>query len=506
VTSTDRYQITHVIQVLETLVGSLDPISLARDLVTVVEVVAVPPPGDPAALRALAQGFRTAGPAVAGLSDEVRALGRSRLPQAWSGPGGERAETVVSATADLVGTAGPALSQVATALDAHADTVATLLARHSALHKELHDAWHDATHVSVLGFDVPMADPLALGRLAGSVVELITGCIGVYRRSLDAADELRGQLSDVAGRALASAALPTGTAAAGAVVLAGTTVGGPAGYDNTIVTDAQARQAAQRRDALDPADRSTVDTLLAAATSPQERAYLVKAFAAGHDVADLVAFHAQIQGRDPQWLRDHLSLIDPAVPGMLSYDGQPVVQVNENTCGSASILMARAMTDPLYAFGLTTGGSPDDPAAGTGAAFAARLRAEQLRIHDATNTLWPESLGTTPWGVAGELNRHADALGTRYDWRVVDDTNDRSVNPALADAVTAVDHGYPVPVLIGDSYPAHYVLAVAHEGQDVVLYNPSAGSVVRVSEQDFLDGRLDPVGFPHVQGVVTPAG
>jgi hypothetical protein len=167
--------------------------------------------------------------------------------------------------------------------------------------------------------------------------------------------------------------------------------------------------------------------------------------------------------------------------------------------------MARALADPLYALYLTNGGGAGDNPPNAGALFGDRLRAEEQRIHDSTNLVWPQSLGTPPWGVSDELNLHREAFGTDFTWRLVDDTDSGSVNQALRDAVTAVDGGQPVPVLIGDSVPRHYVLMVGHDGDDLLFYNPS-GAVTRVSEQDFRDGNMSALGFRHVQGVITPTG
>jgi hypothetical protein len=62
-----------------------------------------------------------------------------------------------------------------------------------------------------------------------------------------------------------------------------------------------------------------------------------------------------------------------------------------------------------------------------------------------------------------------------------------------------------VPILLGGPVPRHYVLVVGHSGGDVLLYEPTGGRTVRVSEPDFLDGRLrEPAGFDHVQAVVLP--
>ena len=183
------------------------------------------------------------------------------------------------------------------------------------------------------------------------------------------------------------------------------------------------------------------------------------------------------------------------------YRASRVKQTDDTTCGSMAILMARALADPMYALYLTTGDSTK-PAAASAEQFQARLAAEEHRIHDATNRFWPQRLGSTPSGVSNELNRHADALGTRYEPRMVT----RALgSPALSDAVTAAYGAQLVPVLIGDVIPRHYVLLIGHDEGDLLIYEPLHARLVRLSEQDFLQGNVGALGYPHVFAVITPS-
>ena len=259
----------------------------------------------------------------------------------------------------------------------------------------------------------------------------------------------------------------------------------------------QAARVATRLVDASPADRARVE---AAATGP-DRPYVLEAFAAGHSADEVVRFAELIRGRSPDWLSTHLSLIDPAEPGPVTYNGSRVRQTDETTCGSMVILMARAIADPLYTLYLTTGDS-NDPAEATAARFHARLVTEEHRIHEATNTFWPQRLGSTPAGVSGELNRHADALGTRYDVRLIGRARG---NPALRDAVTAAQNGQPVPVLIGNWIPRHYVLLIGRDEGDLLVYEPTKGRVVRVGVQAFLDGSVSALAYQHVKAVITPS-
>jgi len=284
--------------------------------------------------------------------------------------------------------------------------------------------------------------------------------------------------------------------AAGAIVLAGLVPrnGEP------VHPESQAARAAKRLAGASPAERARVQAALAAA-GPEQRPYVLQAFAAGHSADEVARFAQLIRGRTPEWLRTHLTLIDPSGLGSVTYQASPVKQTDDTTCGSMAILMARAMADPLYALYLTTGDSTDPAAAGA-AQFEARLATEEQRIHDATNHFWPQRLGSTPSGISNELNRHADALGTWYEPQLVTRARGSS---ALRDAVATADGAQPVPVLIGDWIPRHYVLLVGRDGGDLLFYEPTHATLTRVSEQGFLDGNLGALGFQHVYAVITPS-
>jgi hypothetical protein len=272
------------------------------------------------------------------------------------------------------------------------------------------------------------------------------------------------------------------------------------GNRGPVRTESTATRAAERLDSASPADRARVQATLAAAASV-DRPYLVQAWAAGHSADDIATFARLIRGRRPAWLRTHLSLIDPNWSGSATYRSSPVEQTDDTTCGSMTILVARAVTDPLYALYLTTGDSADRADA-SAAHFQARLTAEEHRIHNATNRFWPQWLGSTPAGLSSELNRHADALGARYEPRLVTGAGDTS---ALRDAVEAAGNHQPVPVLIGNWIPRHYILLIGRDGSDLLVYEPGYATVDRVSAQSFLDGKIDLIGFHHIYSVVTPA-
>jgi hypothetical protein len=162
-----------------------------------------------------------------------------------------------------------------------------------------------------------------------------------------------------------------------------------------------------------------------------------------------------------------------------------VRQTDGFTCGPTSAMVAGALLDPGYAAALDT----------TPAGFAL----EQRRIHRASNRLWPRALGTTPLGVAAAISKHSGPLGVRYGWRIFKGRRDD-----LADAIAAIDTGWPVAVLIGNVIPRHWVLAREHPEPAVLrVYNPAWGRTVDV-DPDQLRRREARLGFPRVFALVLP--
>ncbi|WP_018352240.1 hypothetical protein [Longispora albida] len=299
-----------------------------------------------------------------------------------------------------------------------------------------------------------------------AALELAAGARGPlarYRAVRLAQDELLGRLAEYQGRARVQALTEAGCPPEDARLYAGR------------VNVRQWRAAGALR----------TGEMLAAASGPVERSYLIKALACDHPIAAVEAFADLVRGKPESWLDRHLRLVNPLVTGPVRFEDVPVQQCDGTTCGSMVVLLTRTINDPVYALRLTGE-----------VGFATRLALEQRRIHRATNSLWPQALGTTPWGLS-------KALGYACRWKIVDDTDPLSVSSALLACLRALYAGEVVPVLIGDAYPRHYVLLIGHDRPDLIFYNPS-GEVLRVPESDFLGGRLGMLGFRHAQAIVLP--
>ncbi|WP_250033788.1 hypothetical protein [Paractinoplanes maris] len=269
-----------------------------------------------------------------------------------------------------------------------------------------------------------------------------------------------------------------------------------------ILSAAQVDRAAALRDRLPTAGRDRLDTVLAAA-SPAVQGYLAAAFAAGHSVAEIGSFAATVKGRSPYWLRSRLRPIDAMGAGAVQFRGSRIGQYNDTTCGPTAVLAARMYVDPLYALYLTTGGQPDTVEESE-ERFRQRLAGEEQQIHDDTDVLWPQLAGTPPWGLSTRLSRDPAALGSRYRWRPALPVPgaDRAV---LRQALTAANRGLPVPVLIGDVVPRHYVLLLRHDDAGAWFYEPTAAEIVVVPRRDLERRDFGRLGYPRLAGVILPS-
>ncbi|MGQ0778574.1 MAG: hypothetical protein ACT4NY_29875 [Pseudonocardiales bacterium] len=502
--SDDYGQLTTILQRLGELGSLLNPRTLVSTVTELIREIATPPPGDPGKLEDLAAAFRTAANAIEPIGDEVRTLGTHQLPDVWGGVAGGAAAHVMTATADVVAATPIAFQDTANTLETLAETVRELQRRHGELHQGLYDAYHDATHVAGL----PIPDPFALNDLARAVGELIAGARQVYTDAITAADTAAASFADITGRARTGAGVTGGLRAADAVLLAGEQVsisGLGDDYDAAVLTPAQLTRAGQRLDAMNSAERARTEDLLSRAGSRTERAYLLETIAAGHSGTTLTQFADKIRDKEPEWLHSHLNLIDPGGPGTHWRFGAIVDQYDNTTCGTTSLMVTRATADPLYALTFTEGIENINDEDARFDEFERRFSAEQARVHDETNVLYPQFIGTSPMGMADWMNRHTDATGTTYSYQLIDDTDQREISGALRDVVTAVDQGHPVPILVGGAYPAHYVTVVGHQGNDLLIFEPTRGVTARVPTEDFINGNMGKAaGFDHVQAIVAP--
>lgn len=159
------------------------------------------------------------------------------------------------------------------------------------------------------------------------------------------------------------------------------------------------------------------------------------------------------------------------------------------TCGPSVAVMAGALLDADYGTLLFSGHS---------GAAQQWFDAEQGRVHQAVNMVWPRALGTTPAGMARAITARSRSRGVRYRWRPARRAD------ALTDVSAALSAGLPVAMLIGAAIPRHWVLFTAIDGAVLRCYEPSGGHLHAVAVDAVREGRLDALGFPRAFAFVLP--
>lgn len=155
------------------------------------------------------------------------------------------------------------------------------------------------------------------------------------------------------------------------------------------------------------------------------------------------------------------------------------------TCGPAVAVVAGALLDPAYRAKL---------------AGPSWFDAEQARVHDLLNRVWPRRLGATPMGMAKAMSGHAAPYGVRYGWRLC-----RGRRDALTDVLAEVGAHWPVAMLVGRVIPRHWVLIVEVAGSDRLrCYEPSSGEIRDVDAAAVRGARLRGLGFPRAFAFVLP--
>jgi hypothetical protein len=164
--------------------------------------------------------------------------------------------------------------------------------------------------------------------------------------------------------------------------------------------------------------------------------------------------------------------------------------------------MARLDGDEAATRATGSGGSR----AGVAIGFEARYDARQREVHRQSARLWPRMLGTTPWGMAAWLRRHAPGAGP-YRVRLVDDASAADVEDAIAVTGAVLATGRPVPLLVGSLVPRHYVLALGVQGDGRWrVYEPTSGHVRALDPRLVRERRLAPVlGYDRLHAVLLPA-
>ncbi|MFI9425656.1 peptidoglycan-binding protein [Streptomyces achromogenes] len=472
------------------------------------------PQGDPATLEALGKRYRGQVDKAGDLHDRVNKVARKGLPEVWTGKTSVLAADGVAAAARAATDMAEAFDGGAKALYALADALghaqrqdADGRARLEQAKRQLgpKDGFFDIVDRMIETDEEKQA--LVSARSAAT-----EGVDLMHKAAVAADDAVRAATRDLnkwAAEARAGKLRTGGLSAVDRLMLADTSGKAGAAEYNEILTAGDLERSGRAMDRLPAADRARMDQLLAGAGSPQEKAYLMKALAAGHSVDDIETFGRKIHGKDPAWLQQHLSPIvtqgdslkDEGVDAgsganvntdLQSFRGQQWAQGGdgrEGTCVASSTVTARAMVDPVYALSLTGGpsGQENDPAA-----FRRRLVDEQHRVHT-------EGHGGANWdgmvleGKTEVVNKEiSPETGSAYELHEVKSADAR--RNVLPEIEKAVAEGRPVPIGV-EGYEAdgtrhgHAMMIIGQEGDKLEIYNPW-GQTTWVSEDDFVNGGM----------------
>ncbi|OEJ43521.1 peptidoglycan-binding protein [Streptomyces agglomeratus] len=521
----------------EKLAGHQRSIAGADDKNTLIEAIrdalnVSAPVGSPSTLDDIAKRYAKQADEARDVQDRVEQVALTGLPDAWVGSTGARAQEVVSAAARAAAQMDEAIRGARRALILLSDALTTAQSEDKGGREQLREALgmlggEDGFFDDMVEKDAEEAERLRARNIASAGAKTMHAAA---EKADDAAREAARDLNKFAAEARAGRMKTDNISAADRLVLADIGVAGKDPETNELLTANDLERSGKAMERMNAQDQAKFERMLAESKSPQERAYLVKALAAGHDMNAVSEFRDKIHGKDPAWLQRHLTPVTTAGDSMdnegLNPDGS-----NKNTdqhafkgekwsqdaptCVPSTVVTGRAVVDPLYALELTGGpsGQEDDPAA-----FRERLHDEQMRLHedgDGANE-YDFPFGSTPAGMDEEgkttitNNEMSPHTGSEYTYQETASADAR--REVLTDVEKSVAEGKPVPITVegkdknGD-YVGHSMMIVGQEGNMLQVYNPW-GTTTWISEDDFINGNMQKASdnrLPNASGVHLPA-
>jgi uncharacterized protein YukE len=449
------------------------------------------PDGDPEYIEGKASDFTKAAKGVETAHGDIRSVGRAGLPATWVGEAGSKASEVTNAAAY----SADEMSQKFRSAGKELRLLAAGIREAKAAHRTGVQALHTAANQ--LGEPATLASDDDAEKARSTALSGLRQLRAAVARAEEAGDTAARALNKLASEARAGKLDGGHLSAADRVVMADAAAPGGARDENEILTAADLHRSGAYLDRMGEADRRQVDMMLDDAKSPQERAYVMKAVATGHNVDEVRSFRDQIHrfGDSPMWLQRHLTpMVNRPGDSRRSGDQNAIVRFGPklweqkgSTCVAMSTVTAHAQTDPTYALKLTTGGRPGDPAHDNPDAFEQRLRAEEHRVYETReDTSVDEGMTDAESEVIAdsEIGSHT---GGDYDNRHLDDSGDRE--DVLSDIRRSVYEGKPVPVSVRGDVEGHHMMIIGEEGGKLQIYNPW-GFTTWVDEGDFVRGDI----------------
>ncbi len=265
---------------------------------------------------------------------------------------------------------------------------------------------------------------------------------------------------------------------------------------------------------LSEPDYTTFRGLLTNAASDTERAFIAKALASGHTVAEVSAFATTIKTMTDAWLIQNLNVLQ-VTSAADTGGGTGIIQQFGNSCGPTSVQVLRAEADPIYALSLNSAG-PIGTASQTAVTNPATIpnatvAAEQggiLTAHATAGTGHGPSDRATPGGgawVEADMNARKQATGVEYTRKFIGD--DISVDEALAIITINVGMGVDVPIVVGSKKGdyAHYVVVTRKDGPRFQIHDVWAGQTVWRTATDFRRSQLNlPSNHKAISALAEP--
>ncbi|HWM37125.1 MAG TPA: peptidoglycan-binding protein [Streptomyces sp.] len=487
------------------------------------------PVGSPTTLDSIAKRYKGQADDARNVQDRVEKVAKSGLPSVWVGSTGAKASEVVAAAGRSAEQMEEAFRKASKALYDLSDALTSAQSTDDSGREQLRKA------LSMLGGEDGFFDDMvekdaeeSERKRAQDTAGAGGNCmLNAAQKADDAARTAARELNKYASEARAGQMKTDEISAADRLVLADISGTGGAREQNELLTANDLERSGRYMEKMSAADQAKYERMLADSKSPQERAYLVKALAAGYSLDEVTDFRGKIHGKDPDWLQEHLTPVTTAADSKndegLNPDGANTNTDEQKfgdenwsqdgaTCVPSSTVTARAMVDPVYALELTGGpsGQENDPDA-----FRDRLGDEQMRLHEEGDGSYDGWFSDTPAGVDNEgkteiVNKEISPhTGSEYEFQETRSADAR--RDVLPDIEKSVADGKPVPIGV-EGYPdgersGHAMMVVGQEGDKLQIYNPW-GTTTWVSEDDFVNGRMGKASdndLPDAYAVHLPA-
>lgn len=288
--------------------------------------------------------------------------------------------------------------------------------------------------------------------------------------------------------------------------------GAPSGLGR-VLTANQAARAMAAFNRMSPEDQAKFTALMNNAKSENERLYLLKALAAGHNINELETFAGRINGQNDNWMRDNLRLTN-------STSGTGIQQQWSHSCNATMTQAVRGENDPIYALNMHDN-NPNFNSVNNNNGMAQNPNMAQ----DQSNMLqspYTGGLGPMAGGTAANRGNPNAGSGRWADDLLNQDTGNTGTTYNTQTGTTgqqAVDNidnglanGSPVPIVVGDNTAnnanAHYaVVTDADYSQNPPVYtihDPYTGQTSQVPRSDIQNGTMNVAGWNQVNATENP--